>query len=453
MAKKHSKFGLSRRGVLKAGAAASALPLVHVQTANAAGTLKLGFWDHWVPAANPVMRTMVTDWGKQNHVEVTLDLLSSGAANSKLPLTQAAEALSGTGHDVMAFLTWDVQHYYQHLTPVDDIVDGLIKQYGAMDGVATYAGKVNGHWMAVPTSVGSQYKPSCVRMSFFKSEGVDVEKWYPNKPGNASTATAWTYDEMLKLAPAAKKAGVPFGLGLGQTTDSVDWTGSLLRAYGAELVDEKGNIQVKSDAMKQVLDYMQQLAPHLPADTWSYDDASNNKALISGKSALIFNPPSAWWVARRDAMKVAEDCWTFPSPIGPKGRFIPYQPYLWGIWKFSPNKAAAKELLTWLQQRPQVEKLCDASAGYDIPPLLSMHDFKIWETEKPPVGTIYNYPIRPWHDAQSAMAAAPAPGRIGTQLYSNATFNVMVAKLVKNKESLDSVLNWAEHEINGYINM
>ncbi len=453
MAKKNSKFGLSRRGVLKAGVAASALPLVHVQTAYAAGKLKLAFWDHWVPAANPVMRKMVTDWGTKNHVEVTLDLLSSGAANSKLPLTQAAEALSGTGHDVMAFLTWDVQHYHQHLTPVDDVVGGLIKQYGEIDPVARYAGVVNGHWLAVPTSVGSQYKPSCARISFFKGQGIDVEKWYPAAKGDASTAAAWTYDEMLKLAAAAKKAGLPFGLGLGQTTDSVDWTGALMHAYGAELVDAQGHIQVKSDAMKQALEYMQKLAPHLPADTWAYDDASNNKALISGKSSLIFNPPSAWWVARRDAIKVAEDCWTFPNPIGPKGRYIPYQPYLWGIWSFSPNKSAAKELLTYLQQRPQVETLCDASAGYDIPPMMSMHDFKIWETEKPPAGTIYNYPLRPWHDAQTSMAAAPAPPHIGTQLYSNATFNVMVAKLVKNKESMASVLNWAEHEVNGYINM
>ena len=33
------------------------------------------------------------------------------------------------------------------------------------------------------------------------------------------------------------------------------------------------------------------------------------------------NPPSAWAVAVRDAPKVAEQLWTFPSPKGPKGRF------------------------------------------------------------------------------------------------------------------------------------
>ena len=444
--------GVTRRTALKAGVAAAALPLVHIRTAAAAGSLKLAFWDHWVPAANPVMQKLVADWGTKNKVEVTLDLLSSGAANSKLPLTQAAEALSGTGHDVMAFATWDVQHYHEHLAPMDDVVDGLLKQYGPMDPVAKYLAQVKGHWMALPTSVGSQYKPTCARISFFKSQGIDVEKWYPAKTSNASLAAAWTWEEMLKLAPAAQKAGMPFGLGLGQTTDSVDWTGAVLRAYGGELVDAKGTIQVRSEGVMQTLEYFQKLVPYLPADSVSYNDASNNQALISGKAALIFNPPSAWWVARRDAPKVAADCWTFPNPSGPKGRFVPYLPYMWGVWKFSKNQSAAKELLTFLQQRAQIEALCNASAGYDIPPLLSMHDFNIWNTEGPPTGTLFNYPLRPAHDATSNVSAAPAPARIATQIYSNATLNVMITKLAK-KEKMKDVLDWAEREINGYINM
>jgi ABC-type glycerol-3-phosphate transport system substrate-binding protein len=134
-----------------------------------------------VPAANPVMQKLVSQWGAKNKVDVSLDLLSSGTANSKLPLTQAAEALSGTGHDVVAFLTWDVQHYSEHLTPIDDVMEAQIKQYGTIDPTAEYLAKVKGHWMAMPTSVGSQYKPSCARISFFKQHGADVEQWYPNK--------------------------------------------------------------------------------------------------------------------------------------------------------------------------------------------------------------------------------------------------------------------------------
>src|SRR6185437_9958493 len=59
-------------------------------------------------------------------------------------------------------------------------------------------------------------------------------------------------------------------------------------------------------------------------------DASNNKFLVSGQASLIMNPPSAWAVARRDAPKVAELCWTHGFAAGPKGRFAPFLPYFWG---------------------------------------------------------------------------------------------------------------------------
>ena len=99
--------------------------------------------------------------------------------------------------------------------------------------------------------------------------------------------------------------------------------GALFSAYGAVLVDAKGNVTVKSDAVKQVLEYTKKLVAFLPPDVFAWDNASNNKALIAGKSALIMNPPSAWAVAKRDSPKVAEQLWTFPSPRGPKGRYEP----------------------------------------------------------------------------------------------------------------------------------
>ena len=52
---------ISRRTALKVGAAAAALPLVHVRTAHAAGSLSIGLWDHWVPAANDVMKKQVAE--------------------------------------------------------------------------------------------------------------------------------------------------------------------------------------------------------------------------------------------------------------------------------------------------------------------------------------------------------------------------------------------------------
>ncbi len=95
--------GISRRDVLKLGAAAAAsaaLPLVHVRTAGAAGKLSVGFWDHWVPAGNAAMKKQVETWAKKNKVEVTADFITS--VGSKNLLTIAAEAQAKTGHDIQA---------------------------------------------------------------------------------------------------------------------------------------------------------------------------------------------------------------------------------------------------------------------------------------------------------------------------------------------------------------
>ena len=113
---------------------------------------------------------------------------------------------------------------------------------------------------------------------------------------------------------SCRRRAIPIGLGLGQTTDSIDWVGALFHSFGAELVDAKGNIIVKSnDAVKQVLEYMQRLVKVMPQDVFAWDDASNNKYIISGQGSMIMNPPSAYAVAKRDNPKVAEQLYDVPD--------------------------------------------------------------------------------------------------------------------------------------------
>jgi ABC-type glycerol-3-phosphate transport system substrate-binding protein len=272
---------------------------------------------------------------------------------------------------------------------------------------------------------------------------------YPARDGHTAASDAWTWEVHYKAADACAKANMPFAIGLGQTTDSVDTAGALFRAFGAELVDKDGNVTVSSDKVRAVLEHGQKLVKVLPDDAVSYDDASNNRALISGRSALIWNPPSAWAVAKRDAPQVAADCWSFSAPTGPEGRFLPYLPYFWGVWSFSKNQTAAKELIEALLQREPVEQRCNEVIGYDVPPFNSMLDFKIWQEVEPPKGTVYNYPIRPFHNATAHIAAMPAPPEIAVQIYNRGTMPTMLAKL-KSGQSIDQVIAWANDELEGF---
>ena len=440
---------LSRRRAVQIGAAATALPLVHIRTAGAAGKLNVGFWDHWVPNGTEAMRKQVMAWADKNKVEVQPDFITS--QGNKLLLTAAAEAQSKTGHDFIPFFQWDVLHYADNLEPVDDVVKYLTDKYGAYDPVIEYLASEKGHWLAVPGTDPTASLACCARISMLKNfAGIDVQAMYPAHPADPSLAAGWNYDAFLSAAEACHKAGYPFGMGLGQTGDSVNNTGAIFNAFGAELVNAKGEITVDSDNVRRVMEYGQKLVKFFPPDTVSYDDASNNRALISGKSALIYNPQSAWAVAKRDAPDIAKDCWTFPCPTGPNGRYIPFVYVFYGIWKFAKNKSAAKELVQYLLEREQVEERAIASEGFNLPPQTSMSDFKVWEEVEPPKGTVYNYPIRPWHNAKPSLAAYPAPPDIAVQIFNRAIIPSMWARL-HDGQPIPQVIAWAKHELEGFI--
>jgi len=428
-------------------ASTAVLAAPYLRTSHAAGSLAVGFWDHWVPGANNVLTAMCNEWAAREKVDLKIDYIPS--QGNKNMLTIAAEAQAKAGHDMLAFPTWQPADKGHLLEPVDDVMKTLLAANGAVTPLIEYLAKSDGKWIAIPATPGSQIKGPCGRIDLLKQHaGLDVQKMYPaGAAPDKALSEAWTWDAFLVAAQKCHKAGVPFGIGLGQTPDSVDTMGALFSAYGAVLVDAKGNVTVKSDAVREVLEYMKKLVAVLPGDVFAWDDASNNRWLVAGKGALIMNPPSAWAVAKRDAPKVAEQLWTFPTPRGPKGRYQPYLPYFWGIWKFSKNKDAGKSLLAHISQRSAVEKMVAASQGYDIPAFAKLNDFRTWAEEGPPKGTLSHYPPKPGQIL--SVSAFPAPPKIAAQIYVQAVMTKMVGKAVQ--ESVDKSIAWATSELEGFM--
>ena len=438
---------VSRRRFV-AGTAALSTAMVaapFVRGAYAAGKLSLGLWDHWVPGANKTSEALIKEWAAKEKVDVTIDYITS--QGNKLLLTTAAESQAKSGHDVLAFSTWLPARYADQLVSMNDIMEPLIKENGAVNGTVEYLGKVGGKWLAVPATIGSQIKGPCSRIDMLKQHaGIDIQAMYP--AGGPPKAENWTLDTFMKAAEACHKAGATFGIGLGNTSDSVDTAGAIFHSFGAQLVNAKGDITVKSDNVRKALDYYKRLMSFLPDDAPAWDDASNNKWLVSGKGALIMNPPSAWAVAKRDAPKVAEQCWTHGFPAGPAGRFGPFLPFFWGTWNFSKNQSAAKSLMVFLSQKSAAEQMVAASGGYDLPAFANFTTFKTWAEEGPPTGTLYHDP-NPFNHQTLSIAAAPAPHKIAEQIYTQAIQTQMVVRHFKG-EAMDRTLDWAAKEIEGF---
>lgn len=447
---KRPSRSLSRRQVLKGAAgAAAALSMPYVKAQGTGGTLTMALWDHWVPGANEVLEKACKAWGEKNNVEVKIDFITS--LGNKMLLTSQAEARSKKGHDIFRHTTWYVSILRDSFHPVDDVIAEIEGKHGKFIDNAAYLAKLDGNWLAVPAPVGSHTYPMVSRVDYFKQHaGVDLLDIFPVQgERDPAKVASWNYDNFLTYCTKLNAAGHPFGNPIGPTSDSQDWLGPLFASFGATMIDADGEITVDSDETRIALEYMKKLTAQMPADVYAWDDAGNNRWLISGRGSCIQNPPSAWAVARRDAPSVAENTIHHDTPAGPAGRFRGSLPNFWGIWEFAENKTAAKELIVHLAEVEVVHKLLNASMGYDMPLLPSYREkSKVWEWASPPAGALHSYPIL--GDEQAITTGWPAPPPMAAQIYAQALIPNLVARVTQGGESMDDAISWAGDELAGF---
>ena len=446
-----AKTHFTRRQFLKTAALTAAAVTVgpYVQTSHSAGKLSVFLWDHWVPGANAVSRKIIEDWAKKNKVEVTIDYITS--IGNKGLVTLAAEYRAGTGHDLCDLPTVETAKYLDKLEPLDGIIKAVTAKYGEMSPDAAYLGKIKGTWYSVPGPAGSHTYPMVSRLDLFKKHcGIDLQKVFPANPKrDPALVKQWNYDNFLVACKKLYAAGFPFGNPIGQTSDSQDWLCPLFASFGSHPMDANGKITFDSDGTRAALEYMKKLTAYMPPEVYAWDDASNNRWIISGKGSCIQNPPSAWTVAVRDQPAIGAQLWHHDTPAGPKGRFRGSLPRMLGLWKFSKNKSAGKALMLHLLQKEQQEKLVTASKGFDIPLIKAFNKFPVWAEQKPPLGTEYNYPVQ--GDEFQMIGGYPAPIAITAQIYSESLIPNTVAKVTQEKKSIDEAIKWAVGELEGYL--
>src|SRR5260370_15670706 len=128
---------LSRRRVVAGGVVAAGLVgAPFVRSANAAGTLTIGLWDHWVPGANDVQSAIIKEWADREKVDVKVDYITS--QGNKLLLTLAAESQAHSGHDIMEFTNWEAAQMNAGLEPPAYVVKTVVAKNGPLDPAAAY---------------------------------------------------------------------------------------------------------------------------------------------------------------------------------------------------------------------------------------------------------------------------------------------------------------------------
>lgn len=118
------------------------------------------------------------------------------------------------------------------------------------------------------------------------------------------------------------------------------------RSYGANWMDDAGNITVDSEAYRTALTMAKMLFDlgATPPDSTSYEYAEANAAYSSGQVAAMVQ----WNAAAADLTKAQAATISTAPPAGPDGRFTHIHGLGLGLNKAAQNKEGATAFLTWL---------------------------------------------------------------------------------------------------------
>lgn len=389
----------------------------------------------FMPQGNEILKAVILDWGERMGVPVEVDIVSM----NDLQTISATAAETGAGPDIVEINQGSAHLFAQKLADVSDVCDDLGSRYGGFYASAEEACKVDGKWLSVPR--------------FYAPHAIAYRKDLFEQVGFSTPPTTW--EELYQAGKALMDAGLPpIAFPLGHAVgDGNDFTYSVLWSYGASDVAADGKtVTINSAETRAALEYMQKLFSVMPADTLSYDDASNNRAFLAGAISASNNASTIWGAARNQGTKVKigdedkalhELTDHFVYPAGPAGR-VTYAEFMSSaIFAYSPNIAAAKALLTFLNEREQYTPWANPNLGFVFPPLKGMKDDLLmpWNTT-PKLAPFKDYA------GTSHLPGYPSTNfRAGTEAYAKWIVVDLFANVCGGLKSIDEAIAEAETQL------
>src|SRR5690242_6564157 len=358
MAKSKSKIAArdggvvaSRRKFLReagAGATALTMPFFFVRNAVAADKeLKIVLWSHFVPSYDTWYDQFVKEWGAANGVNATVDHIP----HLELPARLAAEISAKAGHDLLGMFSLGPHLYRDNVVDLKKLVLDTEKKYGKAGAIGRnlcYDTETR-KWPAFPDFYISF--PGLYRKDLWDEIGMKPDTW----------------DELRRGGAKLKAKGHPIGIGLGHSQDpNTSWR-SLMWCYGSTLQDKGGDkVTISSKATLEAIKVAVALYKEaMTSEVLSWDDASNNRYIQSGRASWIHNPISAYRTTQASNPELADKIHLWKTPAGPVRRLAAGQPNCYVIWKFSRNQEVAKDFLRHFAAH--YKEAFTASTGYDHP--------------------------------------------------------------------------------------
>lgn len=366
---------LSRRTLVKMGAAALAGPSflewskAWAQTApwkpEKGAQLSMLRWKYFVQAEDDAFVALLDNFTKATGVKVTVSRESYEDVQPKASVA----ANTGAGPDIFWGL-YSLPHLFpQKCIDVTDVAEYLGKKYGGWAPSAIAYGKSGNKWIDVPICYTGNLLN--YRLSSLKKAGFSK---FPA-----------TTDQFLAYAKATKANNTPGGFALDHASgDGNGWVYWCLWAHGGNLVDKNDKVIVNSPETEVALVYAKALYEQMIPGTASWNDASNNKAFLSGDIHWTDNGISIYVAASKDPTlkTIAEDMDHAYWPVGPIG--TPTELHLmFPLLAMSHTKypQACKALLAYMMEAENFNPWIEAAGGYLSPGLAAYKENPVWTAD------------------------------------------------------------------------
>ena len=402
-------------------------------TRKLGGSLTILMWSHFVPRHDKWFDKFVAEWGKRVGVSVRVDHINT----VDVPRRAASEIQAGQGHDVIQHIA-PFSQYEPSVLDMTDLVQEATRRWGPQLELcrkSSYNPNTKHFYAYCP---GWAPDPGDYRKSMWTKVGL------PNGPAS--------YDDLLRGASEIKKqTGVPCGIGLSPETDSNMAARALMWSYGASEQDQNEKVTINSPETIEAVDFMTRLWKQAETnEVFSWVPASNNQALIAGKSSYILNSISAWRTAMGTNPKIGDDIFFTPALRGPKAAMAAQHVIQqWIIPKYAKNADAAKEFL--LHYTANFPAVTYNSELYDLPGWPSLVPQVNGWLDKDPFGANPANKLSLLKTATSWSANIGYPGpsnpAVG-EIFSTNVLPTMFGRAARGQVSAKDAVAEAEKQIN-----
>ncbi len=335
----------SRRDFLKFAAGMAAVgPFFHfsAHALSTQKTLNIAKWAHFLPEFDQwFVNVMVPEWGRQNDIHVTVDLIPVEQIRDRA----FAEIKAGAGHDLFIF-PWPPAEFARHVIDHAEIYQLVAPRFGAIQQLAhrsTFDYKTKAYFGFADFWIPSP-------LHFFEDQWAQVGM--PLGPVH--------YGGLLGGGKKIREQlGIPCGLAFSPTLEGNVTLHTILYAFRAWLLDYDGKLVFNTNAFAKVaLSYIQDLYQQAGSpDQINWTSSGNVRAMLARKSSCSVNGITLLRTAEKQSPDTAKKILLQPPLLGRNGVGVTAVPHVTNcsaIWKFAQNQEAAKKFLSDLPDTARV---------------------------------------------------------------------------------------------------